>query len=184
MRPSSPNSRNSVSRMSIPRLAIAAVVAATLASGCSWFRKDDGVYEQAPESRPLEVPPDLDLPRTDAAVGVPVTASAMAPAAPAASASASASATAPSGFTVPGSRDDIFNKVGEALATVEGLTIASRAQLLGAYDVAYEGSDFLVRVSTVEAGVYISVVDPRGLPAAGAAPGKVIAALKAKLGAQ
>ena len=180
MRPSSPLSRNSISR--IPRLAIAAVVAATLASGCSWFRKDDGVYEQSAESRPLEVPPDLDLPRTDAAVGVPVTASAMAPAAPVAS--SSASATAPSGFTVPGTRDDIFNKVGEALATVQGLTIASRAQLLGAYDVAYEGSDFLVRVSTVEAGFCISVVDPRGLPAAGAAPGKVIAALKAKLGAQ
>jgi uncharacterized lipoprotein len=180
MRSSSPNPRNSTSRMSVPRLAIAALVATTLASGCSWFRKDDGVYEQAPESRPLEVPPDLDLPRTDAAVGVPVTASQMAPAAPV----ASPSATAPSGFTVPGSRDDIFNKVGEALATVEGLTIASRAQLLGAYDVAYEGSDFLVRVSAVEAGVYISVVDPRGLPAAGAAPGKVIAALKTKLGAQ
>ena len=166
------------SSISTPRLVIAALVATTLVSGCSWFRKDDGVYAQAPENRPLEVPPDLDQPRTDAAVGVPVTASAMAPAAPA------ASATAPSGFTVPGSRDDIFNKVGEALAGVEGLTIASRAQLLGAYDVAYEGSNFLVRVSAVEAGVYISAVDPRGLPAAGAAPGKVIAALKAKLGAQ
>ena len=57
------------------------------------------------------------------------------------------------------------------------------AQLLGAYDVAYEGSNFLVRVTAVEAGVYVSAVDPRGLPAAGAAPGKVIAALKAKLGA-
>jgi uncharacterized lipoprotein len=181
MRSHSPISRNSISRMSAPRLVIAALVAATLASGCSWFRKDDGVYAQAPESRPLEVPPDLDLPRTEGAVGVPVTASAMAPAASGASA---ASATAPSGFTVPGSRDDIFNKVGEALAGVEGLTIASRAQLLGAYDVAYEGSNFLVRVSTVESGVYISAVDPRGLPAAGAAPGKVIAALKAKLGAQ
>ena len=166
------------SRISPSRLAIAALVAATLVSGCSWFRKDDGVYAQTPESRPLEVPPDLDLPRSEAAVGVPVTASAMRPAA------AAASATTPSGFTVPGSRDDIFNKVGEALAGVEGLTIASRAQLLGAYDVAYEGSNFLVRVSAVEAGVYISAVDPRGLPAAGAAPGKVIAALKAKLGAQ
>lgn len=166
------------SRVPTPRLAIAALVVATLVSGCSWFRKDDGVYAQAPESRPLEVPPDLDLPRSDSAVGVPVTASAMRPAAPV------ASATAPSGFTVAGTRDDIFNKVGEALGGIEGLTVASRAQLLGAYDVAYEGANFLVRVSAVEAGVYISAVDPRGLPAAGAAPGKVIAALKAKLGAQ
>lgn len=158
------------------RIAIAALVAATLVSGCSWFRKDDGVYAQAPENRPLEVPPDLDLPRTDAAMSLPATASAMTPAAPA------ASSVAPSGFTIAGSRDDIFNKVGEALAGIEGLVVASRAQLLGAYDVNYEGMNFLVRVTAVEAGVYISVVDPRGLPASGAAPGKVIAALKAKLG--
>lgn len=162
--------------ISIPRLATAALLATTLATGCSWFRKDDGIYAQAPENRPLEVPPDLDLPRTEAAMTVPATASAMAPSTPV------ASSTAPSGFTVAGTRDDIFNKVGESLATIEGLTVASRAQLLGAYDVNYEGVNFLVRVSAVEAGVYISVVDPRGLPAAGAAPGKVVAALKAKLG--
>lgn len=162
--------------ISFPRLAIAALVAGTLASGCSWFRKDDGIYAQAPENRPLEVPPDLDLPRTDAAMGVPATASANAPSTPVSSASPA------SGFTVAGSRDDIFNKVGEALAGIEGLSIASRAQLLGAYDVSYEDTKFLVRVSAVEAGVYVSAVDPRGLPAAGAAPGKVIAALKAALG--
>lgn len=163
---------------SIPtsRLAIAALVAATLVSGCSWFRKEDGVYAQAPENRPLEVPPDLDLPRTDAAMGLPATASSMAPAAPA------ASSAAPSGFNVAGSRDDIYAKVGEALAGIEGLAIASRAQLLGVYDVNYEGVNFLVRVTAVEAGVYVSVVDPRGLPAAGPAPDKVVAALKAKLG--
>ena len=165
--------------VSIPRLAIGALVAATLVSGCSWFRKDDGVYAQAPESRPLEVPPDLDLPRTDAAMNVPASASAMAPAAPAAPVAAS---TAASGFIVAGTRDDVFNKVGEALAGIEGLSVASRAQLLGAYDVNYEGANFLVRVTAVEAGVYIAAVDPRGLPAAGTAPGKVIAALKAALG--
>lgn len=162
--------------ISTSRLAIATLVAATLVSGCSWFRKDDAIYAQSPENRPLEVPPDLDLPRTDAAMKLPATASSMAPASPVASSSAA------SGFTVAGSRDDIFNKVGEALAGINGLTIASRAQLLGAYDVNYEGVNFLVRVTAVEAGVYISIVDPRGLPAAGPAPGKVIAALKAKLG--
>lgn len=162
--------------ISTPRLAIAALVAATLASGCSWFRKEDAAYAQAPENRPLEVPPDLDLPRTDAAMTLPATASATRPAAPV------AASVAPSGFTVAGSRDDVFNKVGDALAGIEGLTVASRAQLLGAYDINYEGTNFLVRVTAVEAGVYISVVDPRGLPAEGVAAGKVIAALKAKLG--
>ena len=166
--------------MRVSHILGAAMLVAFL-GGCHWFGKDSELYTAEP--RPLEVPPDLDRPNEDAAMKLPATASGQAAAAPAA-APATAGAATPIGFTVPGEREDIFNKVGEALATVEGLTIASRAQLLGAYDVAYEGSDFLVRVSTVEAGVYISVVDPRGLPAAGAAPGKVIAALKAKLGAQ
>ena len=59
--------------------------------------------------------------------------------------------------------------------------LASRAQLLGSYDVAYEGSNFLVRVVAVDAGAYISAVDPRGLPATAEAPVKLIATLKAKL---
>lgn len=156
----------------------ALVLSAVLASsGCSWFRKDNKLYAGEPTSRPLEVPPDLDLPRTDGAVVVPggsVTASATASAAPAAGVS--------NGFTVSGTRDDVFTKVGEALGKIEGVSIASRAQLLGVYDVAYEGSNFLVRVSAVDAGVYVSAVDPRGQPVTGAAPVKAIAALKSALG--
>ena len=49
-------------------------------------------------------------------------------------------------------------------------------------DCFHEGPNFLVRVTAVEAGVYVSVVDPRGLPAAGEGPAEVIAALKAALG--
>ena len=41
--------------------------------------------------------------------------------------------------------------------------------------------EILVRMVAVEAGTSVSAVDPRGLPAAGAAP-KLIAALRAKLG--
>lgn len=160
----------------LSRAAVAALVVAGVASGCSWFRKDDGVYALPQEQRPLEVPPDLDRPRADPAMQLPVTASSMGAAAPV------ASGTAPSGFTVPGNRDEVFNKVGDALGAIEGLTIASRAQLLGAYDVNYEGGNFLVRISTSEAGAYVSAVDPRGLPATGAAPAKLIASLKSTLG--
>jgi uncharacterized lipoprotein len=164
------------------RLALVAVVAATLASGCSWFRKDDGVYSQPPESRPLEVPPDLDRPRTDGATSATAsaTASQMASAAPVAAPAGDANMAI--GFTVQGTREDVFAKVGDALAGIDGLTIASRAELLGAYDVNYQEQNFLVRVTAVEAGAYVSAVDPRGLPAAGAGPAAVIAALKAALG--
>lgn len=181
------------------------VVSVFAASGCRWFRKGNP-YSQSAETRPLEVPPDLDRPNTDAALGAPasVTRSSMsgtpvqgaaipAPAAPAAQAAAATPGTAApaapapaaaagSGFTVPGTRDEAFEKVGAALANVPGVTIASKAQLLGAYDVSYEGSNFLVRVTEVEAGAYISAVDPRGVAATGEAPARLMAALKAALG--
>jgi hypothetical protein len=154
-------------------LALAALAIAVLGvTGCKWFRKGNPDYAMSAETRPLEVPPDLNLPDTAGAMKLPSTAAQVA------TPSAASSAT---GFNVAGTREEVFAKVGDALGGIEGLTIASRAQLLGSYDVAYEGSNFLVRVVGVEAGAYVSAVDPRGLPAAGSAP-KLIAALKAKLG--
>lgn len=164
-------------------LAVAALAVVVLgASGCSWFRKGNDLYAQSPESRPLEVPPDLNLPDTAGAMKLPgdatqsVSRSSMA--APAAS-------TVPdnTGFTVQGDRDAVFDKIGEVLASTEGVTIASKAQILGTYDVDYEGSQFLLRVTKVQAGAYVSAVDPRGMPASGEAPVKLVAALKAALGA-
>jgi uncharacterized lipoprotein len=165
---------HSASRFATTTFVLAAVLAT---SGCSWFHKENKLYAGDPMSRPLEVPPDLDLPQTEGAMAVPggaVAASATAPSAP--------GPTVANGFTMAGSRDDVFAKVGEALGKVEGLTIASRAPALGAYDVSVAGSNFLVRVNTVEAGVYVSAVDPRGEPATGEAAMKVIAAVKAALG--
>jgi hypothetical protein len=119
-------------------LATLVVVATT---GCHWFGKDKGAYAMAPEARPLEVPPDLDRPAVDAAMKMPPTASATAPSAPNA-ASGTANAASPIGFTVPGERDAVFAKVGDALAATEGVKIASKAQILGTYDINYAGSRF------------------------------------------
>ncbi|GHE25448.1 hypothetical protein ACFOED_05260 [Vulcaniibacterium thermophilum] len=155
------------------------VVAVAAASGCRWFRKDDA-YAQSPESRPLEVPPDLDMPRTEGAMTLP----------PAGTTAINAGAAQPAatsaavGFNLTGTREDAFAKVGEALDGIEGVTVASRAPLLGAYDVSYGGANFLVRVSATDTGVFVSAVDPRGLPAAGEAPAKLIGMLKQALGGQ
>ncbi|WP_313272075.1 hypothetical protein [Stenotrophomonas sp.] len=157
-------------------LLVLGVVTAVATSGCFFKRGARGDYALAPEARPLEVPPDLNLPNTSGATAIPALASATKPAAVAAPAAAA------NGFTVSGRRDEVFGKVGDALAGVEGLTIASRAQLLGSYDVAYEGSNFLVRVVATDAGAYVSAVDPRGLPATDAAATKLVAALKTRLG--
>ncbi len=155
-------------------VALAALAIAVLGvSGCKWFRKGNADYAMTAETRPLEVPPDLTLPNTSAAMKLPqTTAQANAP---------QGAVTSSTGFNVAGLRDEVFAKVGVALEGIDGLAIASRAQLLGSYDVTYEGASFLVRVVAVESGSYVSAVDPRGLPAAGSAP-KLIAALKAKLG--
>ena len=60
--------------------------------------------------------------------------------------------------------------------------LAGHAQLLGTYDVDFEGAKFLIRVTKTDAGVYVSAVDPRGLPATGEAPVKLMASLKTALG--
>lgn len=161
--------------------ALSALVVAVLAtSGCSWFRKDNALYAQAPENRPLEVPPDLDRPGTAGAMAVPdqptsVTRSGME--SPAAGAAAGAT-----GFAVAAERGAVFEQVGQALAATEGLTVVSSAELLGTYDVNYEDSNFMVRVASAESGAYVSAVDPRGQPAQGEAARKLVAALRAQLG--
>ena len=63
-----------------PRLARAsaavllAFTAVALLGGCSWFRKGaKGDYALSAEARPLEVPPDLNLPDTSGAMALPPT---------------------------------------------------------------------------------------------------------------
>lgn len=175
---------------SFARTVVASLVLAGLVatSGCSWLRKENKLYAQNQDSRPLEVPPDLDLPRTGGAIAPSATAQAAAVAAPApAAAPAAETAVAPApavanGFNVAGSRDEVFAKVGTALAAIDGVEVASSAALLGVFDVNYQGSNFLVRVSAADAGANVAAVDPRGMPASGDAPARLIAALKGAIG--
>ncbi|MGV8943813.1 hypothetical protein [Thermomonas sp.] len=155
-------------------LAVAALAAGV--SGCSIFGKKSELYTQSGETRPLEVPPDLDRPSTERAMALPATS---------VSASgmnkAGGSTAAPLGFNASGERDVVFARVGDVLAATGGVTIVSKAQILGTYDVNYMGANFLVRVTKVGESAYISAVDPRGLPPTGDAPTKLIAALKSAI---
>lgn len=142
-------------------------------SGCHWFGKKTELYTQSAESRPLEVPPDLDRPSVDRAIALPSTG---------ASASVSAPvAVAATGFSVAGERDAVFAKVGDVLAATAGVRIANKADILGTYDVDYMDAKFLIRVTKAGDGAYVSAVDPRGLPPTGEAAGTLIGALKAAL---
>ena len=157
-------------------LAMAALVLG--ASGCRMFGKKSELYTQSAESRPLEVPPDLDRPSADRAMSLPATGGSV-------SASgvnnAGGSTAAPIGFNASGDRDAIFAKVGEVLGATSGVTVVNKAQILGTYDVDYMDAKFLVRVTKAGEGVYISAVDPRGLPPVGEAPVKLIGTLKAAI---
>jgi uncharacterized lipoprotein len=164
-------------------LASALVVAVLGASGCGWFRQGNALYAQAPENRPLEVPPDLDPPDTSGAMKMPDTGSVTRSEMSAPGAAPGATATAgETGFNVAGDRDVVFERVGEVIASTAGATVVSKAQILGTYDVDFEGAKFLVRVTRIDSGAYVSAVDPRGLPAAGEGPRKLMAALRNALG--
>ncbi|SJZ69508.1 hypothetical protein [Lysobacter spongiicola] len=178
-------SRRTMSRTALGSALLVALVAT---SGCSWFRKTDDLYAQAPQNRPLEVPPDLDVPAGHgaAAPAGSVTASqaiAAAPGAAPAPATNGATASAATGFMVEGNRDAVFARVDAALAGIDGVEVASRAELLGALDINYMGSNFLVRVSDAQGGSYVSAVDPRGTPANSEASTRLIALLQESLAA-
>src|SRR3546814_4623218 len=94
-------------------LAAAALAVAVLgASGCSWFRKGDELYAQSPENRPLEVPPDLNLPDTSGAMKLPGGDTTQSVSRSSVGASAT-SAPDNTGFTVAGERDAVFDRIGE-----------------------------------------------------------------------
>ena len=156
--------------------AVAALAVAVLGTaGCHWFhRGETEAYRNSPESRPLEVPPDLNQPDTSNAMALPPTGGSV-------MRSQVGSQAAAGGFAVPGQRDEVFAKVGDALAAIPGVTIATRAPLLGSYDVSYEGNDFLVRLVQNGGNVQVSAVDPRGVAANGPSQQKLLAAVKAAL---
>lgn len=164
-------------RMSKVAAPLVAVLLVTGLSGCHWFKKKNELYTLSGEARPLEVPPNLDRPAADKAMALPASSSASVGTA----STAPARPQAATGFAVPADRDAVFAKVGEVLAATPGVQIASKAEILGTYDVDYMDSKFLVRVTKAGDGAFVSAVDPRGLPPSGEAAGKLIAALKAAI---
>ncbi len=172
--------RHSASTFRVLSLAILALGVTVATTGC-FKRGAKGDYALAPEMRPLEVPPDLTAPAGAVTAGAAAGTESVLASQVARRPAAAAPAANASGFTIPGTRDEVFARVGTALEGVQGVTIATRAQVLGSYDVAYEGSNFLVRVVGVEAGAYVSAVDPRGVAATDAAATRLVATLKTAL---
>lgn len=176
MSPSRQNVRHALSRAAMVATLVAMSVAVLGTSGCSWFRKKN--YYAAEESqRPLEFPPAFDPAEAERALATTASGSVSRSALPGGNPAARSL-----GFSVAGDRASVFARVGEALAATQGLSIASRAEVLGAYDVDYAGYKFLIRITEADGRSTVSAVDPRGLPADNDGASNLIASLKASLG--
>lgn len=150
-------------------LVVAVVAVAVLAtSGCSWFRGKTG-YELSPESRPLEIPPDLDAPSREGALSIPGVA-------------ASQRGIESQAFNLEDTPAGAFGRVGTALSRIDGVSINERSQLLTVYTVAYEGETFLIRIAPQGEGARISAVTAEGREITSGAGAKLLGVLRQRLG--
>jgi hypothetical protein len=98
-------------------------------SGCSWFHHKSDVYSTAVESRPLEVPPDLDSPPNANELLVPPPGSATASGVAAANAAPAAPAAptlAANQLIVADNASDTWTKVGPAIESAKIGVLSSR----------------------------------------------------------
>jgi uncharacterized lipoprotein len=142
---------NSSLRNVRPLLVIAVAVALSASTGCSWFRSHNNDYARSVQNRPLEVPPDLDLPSTENALPLP------------SAEGLGGTGAAPAGFVIADTPENVWTRLGAALASVEGVTVTGSAQSLGSYDVAYQGQTFLLRVENTAGQSRVSAISPSGV---------------------
>lgn len=119
------------------RSTVSVIAVAAVLSGCSLFHHHDNYYSKAVESRPLEVPPDLDAPPPTNELNVPpasgTTASAAAPSStepmtspPAGTPAASNVTLTGAGLHVADSVDHTWQRVGVALDRAQLGTVSER----------------------------------------------------------
>jgi uncharacterized lipoprotein len=158
---------NSPLRNARPLLAGAIVLALLSSSGCRWVHGSD--YTRSVESRPLEVPPDLDQPSTANAMTLP-TPTGLGTGTP-----------APAGFVLADTPESTWTRIGAALPTIDGVTVVGTAQSLGSYDVSYQGQNFLIRVENTAGQSRVSAIGANGQVLRAGPASILLDQLKAKL---
>jgi uncharacterized lipoprotein len=136
-------------------------------SGCSLFRSKTG-YELSPESRPLEVPPELSAPSSDGAMSIPKVGNAQ-------------RAATSGAFTLEDSPTGAFGRVGIALERIEGVSIKERSQLLTVYTVDYKGEQVLIRIAPHGDGARVSAANTEGKEVVSGAGATLLATLQQRL---
>jgi len=143
------------------RSTVSIVALATVLGGCSLFHHHDNYYSKAVESRPLEVPPDLEMPAgTHELIVPPAGGAAGAASAPSASAAAQTASPVPPSSTPPAapvvqseaglhvtdSVEHTWQRVGIALERAQVGTISERDESGHGYTLEVQG----LKASTVE----------------------------------
>ena len=127
------------------RSTLAVAIAATLLGGCGLFHHKDNYYSKAQETKPLEVPPDLDTPVTSNELTVPAPGATSSSAAAAGATSAAAGSAppqmSPSGdsLRVADSVGHAWTRVGLALERAQVGTISERNETAHSYTLDVEG---------------------------------------------
>jgi uncharacterized lipoprotein len=115
------------------------LVVSTALPGCSWFRERPE-FEGVEIAKPLEVPADLSVPRSQEALRIP-SKTLVGPNASAPSAAAN--------FVVNDDLNDVWPRLGKALGAVAGVEILKTAESIKSYEVRYGNEAFLVSAQQV-----------------------------------
>lgn len=132
----------------LARTAVATALLVLLsAGGCGWFKRGSG-YEQSPENRPLELPPDLDSPAVDTSMAIPDT--------------SLASQRAGQYVQLFDNVDKAWDRLGPELDAMDGVQVKERSKLLSVYTVQFQGQEFLLRIRADGQGSRITAVGQDG----------------------
>jgi uncharacterized lipoprotein len=164
-----------VNRTSALRWSILVLLSASTLGGCSWFHHRNDYYAKAAETRPLDVPPDLDTPVTSNELIVPsasassTSTSSTSIAPPSASISAGASSYTGSSTTLIGdglhvadSPEHTWQRVGLALERAQVGTISARDESSKSYTVEVAGLGEPAAAAPEEHHWYTRVLHPFG----------------------
>ncbi|MBS0581549.1 MAG: hypothetical protein JSS42_00420 [Proteobacteria bacterium] len=142
------------------------IVATALLGGCGWFHRDRAdYYKGVQETRPLEVPPDLDAPPTTRELVVPGTttpAAASAAGVSSAPPSAAASVSAATDLHVADTVDNTYQRVGLALERAQLGKVASKDDAAHSYAYDFDGAITTRAAAPQEHHWYSRILHPFG----------------------
>jgi uncharacterized lipoprotein len=116
-----------------------AVIAIVVTSGCGWFHSRDDYYTRAVESRPLEVPPDLDAPPTTGELVIPGNEKTPPVAAATGTTPPAVALSGATGLHLTDTVDNAWRRVGMALERAQLGTIRERDPVTHSYTLEVSG---------------------------------------------